>query len=84
MSGNNSANIVRGNLIPTLQSGKDHLFGLGGNDQLLGFGDNDRLDGGVGRDLMAGGAGLDVFDFNVVTETGKTATTRDIITDSCI
>ena len=68
-------------IIPALRSGKDQLFGRGGNDQLLGYGDNDRLDGGLGRDTLVGGAGLDVFDYNVVAETGKTATTRDIITD---
>ena len=39
------------------------------------------LGGGLGRDTLVGGLGVDVFDFNAVAETGKTATTRDIITD---
>ena len=30
---------------------------------------------------MTGGAGRDIFDFNLVTESGKTAATRDFITD---
>ena len=30
---------------------------------------------------MTGGTGLDDFDFNLVTEMGKTAATRDVIKD---
>src|SRR5215470_9089990 len=30
---------------------------------------------------MAGGAGFDVFDFNLPSQTGTTAATRDVITD---
>ena len=41
------------------------------------------LIGGTGRDTMAGGSDgvRDVFDFNAVKESGKTATTRDVIKD---
>ena len=59
----------------------DFIFGLAGNDRLFGLGDDDVLTGGKGRDTMTGGLGHDVFDFNLVTETGKTAATRDVITD---
>ena len=78
--GNNNANIIRGNHYADA-GGNDQLFGRGGNDLLAGKGGNDRLDGGLGRDTLVGGAGLDVFDYNVVAATGKTATTRDVITD---
>ena len=39
------------------------------------------VNGGLGRDTMAGGTGFDFFDFNSVKETGKTAASRDVITD---
>ena len=71
-------------------SGADALFGFGGNDTFLSGGGadfldggagNDTLTGGAGRDIMTGGLDADVFDFNLRTETGKTASTRDVITD---
>ena len=37
--------------------------------------------GGLGRDFLTGGADNDTFDFNSFRETGKTAATRDVITD---
>jgi Ca2+-binding RTX toxin-like protein len=42
---------------------------------------NDVLIGGLGRDLMTGGGGHDSFQFDRIQETGKTAATRDVITD---
>ena len=61
--------------------GDDKIKGLGGNDLLFGeFGD-DVITGGAGRDHMWGGRGVDRFDFNSVTELGKTSTTRDVIHD---
>jgi D-alanyl-D-alanine carboxypeptidase len=72
------------------RTGNDQLFGGNGNDRLHGGDGNDRLDGGDGRDFLSGGngrdfltggAGRDVFDFDSVWETGKTDTTRDVITD---
>jgi Ca2+-binding RTX toxin-like protein len=39
------------------------------------------ITGGLGHDDMTGGLGRDVFDFNLITETTKVATTRDFITD---
>jgi len=70
--------------------GADTLFGDAGNDTLVGGDGADTLSGGSGRDILAGGAGRDVmtggsdrdmFDINSVKETGKTASTRDVITD---
>ena len=62
-------------------NGNNSLFGGAGNDILSGGVGSDNLTGGLGRDTMTGGTGADVFDFNVVSETGKTAATRDIIKD---
>jgi Ca2+-binding RTX toxin-like protein len=39
------------------------------------------ITGGLGHDIMTGGLGRDVFDFDLITETIKGATTRDFITD---
>lgn len=74
-----------------LGSGVDNtLSGLDGSDVLRGFGGNDVLDGGAGTDILAGGLGkdvltggteADVFDFDSTAETGRTAATRDVITD---
>jgi ELWxxDGT repeat protein len=59
----------------------DWIFGLAGTDTIGGLGGNDIETGGLGRDKMTGGTGADVFDFNNKLETGKTAATRDVITD---
>ena len=75
ITGTGSANTLVGS------SDKDRIFGLGGNDKLLGNANADTLTGGLGRDIMTGGSGNDIFDFNKVSETGKSSTTRDRITD---
>jgi hypothetical protein len=62
-------------------TGNDKFNGYGGNDTLHGGGGNDVLTGGTGRDVLTGGAGADTFDFNTANESGKAATTRDVITD---
>ena len=41
----------------------------------------DWMTGGSGRDVLTGGAANDRFDFNTLAEIGKTAATRDVITD---
>ncbi len=44
----------------------------------------DTLAGGAGKDTLTGGTGVttkDTFDYNTIADTGKTATTRDIIKD---
>ncbi len=65
-TGNTLANKITGN------SAKNTLLGGSGNDTLTG---------GAGRDTMTGGSGADDFDFNSITETGKTSSTRDVIKD---
>jgi Ca2+-binding RTX toxin-like protein len=83
-TGNDFIDLIDGNI------GKDKIFGEAGIDTLNGGGGNDLLDGGVGNDLISGGlgrdtltggAGKDVFDYNSVTESGTTNTTRDKILD---
>ncbi len=73
--GNTLANTIIGN------GAKNTLIGLSGNDTMSGGSGNDLLVGGTGRDIMYGGAGNDIFDFNLPSESGKTATTRDLIKD---
>jgi Ca2+-binding RTX toxin-like protein len=65
-AGNALANILTGNAAANTLSGSD------GNDTLVG---------GAARDTLAGGLGKDIFDFNTLTESGKTTTSRDVITD---
>ncbi|MFO1173528.1 MAG: FG-GAP-like repeat-containing protein [Hyphomicrobiaceae bacterium] len=48
---------------------------------LVGNAGSNVLTGGGGRDVLTGGLAHDVFDFNKLTESGKTAATRDVITD---
>ena len=57
------------------------LIGNGGVDNISGGAGNDVLGGGAGRDTMSGGLGADRFDFNAITETGKTVLIRDIVKD---
>lgn len=75
ITGSNAANRLEGGF------GNDKLSGGGGADVLIGGHGNDRLTGGAGRDIVTGDAGNDVFIFGAVNETGRTATTRDVITD---
>ncbi len=71
-------------------AGQDRLFGGRGNDLLIGGNGKDFLAGEADRDILRGGSGADRFDmehdnfrdfidFNAIAETGKTATTRDVI-----
>ncbi len=57
----------------------DYIFGAEGNDDLRGGSGDDELEGGLGADKMNGGAGSDSFFYTALAESGKTATTRDII-----
>ena len=57
------------------------LTGNGNKNILNGLGGNDTLHGGKGRDNLTGGGGHDTFDYNSVSETGKTHGSRDRITD---
>jgi Ca2+-binding RTX toxin-like protein len=74
-TGNSVANTITGS------SGNNRLSGMSGNDTINGGSGADILTGGIGRDILTGGAGADDFDYNSVLETGRTASTRDIIKD---
>ncbi len=73
--GNGLDNVIRGN------GGANTLNGFAGADTISGGAGRDVIIGGAGRDAMTGGGDSDVFDFNLVSESGKTAATRDVITD---
>lgn len=75
ITGSSGANVLNGG------DGDDILQGLAGADTLLGGAGNDRITGGAGRDVMTGGPGDDTFYFNLVSEMGRTTTSRDVITD---
>ena len=72
------------------ENGNDVIRGLAGNDTLIGDqghgfigttpGD-DTLIGGLGKDTMTGNEGHDTFVFESILDTGKTRSTRDVITD---
>jgi Ca2+-binding RTX toxin-like protein len=82
--GNQLANLVVGNSAGNSlkgAGGDDKLRGAEGRDTLVGGKGNDKLIGGTGKDILMGSAGRDRFDFDVASETGKTATKRDVITD---
>jgi len=84
ISGNAAANDLWGGVNQDRLSGRtgnDRLYGESGNDVLNGGDGDDLLLGGSGRDVMSGNLGHDVFVFGAVSETGTTATTRDIIRD---
>lgn len=84
VTGNAAANTLLGGLLADKfdgAGGNDKLFGQGGNDTLIGGSGNDTLTGGLGRDIMTGGSGADDFDFNSISETGNTSSTRDQILD---
>ncbi|HEY8355976.1 MAG TPA: hypothetical protein VIL30_00840 [Ramlibacter sp.] len=59
----------------------DTLRGAAGRNVIEGLGGNDVIGGGAGADSLVGGAGNDIFDFDALTESGITATTRDTIAD---
>ena len=72
------------------ENGNDIIRGLAGNDTLIGdqghgffetTPGNDTLIGGLGKDTMTGNEGADTFVFESTLETGKTRSTRDVITD---
>ncbi len=76
--GNTLANTITGN------AAKNTLTGLSGNDTMSGGSGNDLIIGGTGRDIIYGNSGNDVFDFNLLSESGKTSTTRDVIKDFAV
>ena len=77
-------------LVAGATAGNDNLLGterdnviaaLAGNDRISSGAGLDTLRGGAGRDVMTGGLDADIFDFNSKSESGKSASTRDVITD---
>lgn len=74
-AGNAAANVLTGN------RGANTLSGLAGSDTLDGKAGNDVLIGGAGRDVMTGGSGNDTFRITSLSDSGTSATTRDVITD---
>lgn len=82
--GNEYANILDGgNGKDTLDgaAGDDILKGGAGDDTLRGLAGTDTLTGGQGKDTLTGGTEADTFVYKAVADTGKTAATRDVITD---
>ncbi len=74
----------------TGSAGDNWVVGKGGNDVLNGLAGADRVDGGDGNDIVTGGRGADIliggdgadrFDFNAVSESGRTSATRDVVVD---
>jgi Ca2+-binding RTX toxin-like protein len=62
-------------------SGHDAFKGDSGADRIYGDSGNDSITGGTGRDTMFGGSGLDRFVFLSRSESGTTASNRDVIAD---
>jgi Ca2+-binding RTX toxin-like protein len=82
LAGDNLANQIEG------LSGDDEIFGRTGNDTLIGGRGKDDIRGGNGNDTITGGAdadtllgnaGNDTFNYDLITESGITAATRDVI-----
>jgi Ca2+-binding RTX toxin-like protein len=61
--------------------GSDTIFGSSGANHLDGGNGADHLYGLGGRDVLTGGGDGDTFHFLKLTDSGLTASTRDLITD---
>ena len=59
----------------------ENIIGSSYNDTLKGTTAANIITGGAGKDTMTGAAGADVFKFSAITDSGKVAGARDIITD---
>lgn len=55
--------------------------GSSGGNTIVGNAAANILTGGLSRDILTGGGGKDIFDFNTQIDSGRTGTTRDLITD---
>ena len=62
ISGNDSANILRGH------AGNDRIYGFGGNDMLVGDYGNDQLYAGAGTDILIGGRVNDRIELGAGTD----------------
>jgi Ca2+-binding RTX toxin-like protein len=65
----------------TGSSYNDSLTGSAGANALSAGAGDDILAGGLDADVLTGGTGADRFDFNALSETGLTSSTRDTIVD---
>lgn len=61
--------------------GNDEINGGAGDDTIQGQSGRDLINGGAGMDELSGGPGADRFDFNALSDSGKTAPTSDLILD---
>ncbi len=77
-TGNILNNVITGN------SAANRLSGGAGNDTMNGGAGNDTFIGGAGRDIMSGSTGRDIFDFDALTDSGTTSSTRDYIRDFAV
>lgn len=59
----------------------NHITGNNNKNTLKGLDGNDTLHGGKGRDTLWGGGGRDTFDYDLLSDTGKSSATRDRIND---
>ena len=59
----------------------ERLIGSSFDDSLTGDTEANVLAGGKGADTLTGGLGADDFDFNSLSDSGRNAATRDVITD---
>lgn len=76
--------VVAGTLLDDTLNGSDlgeTIFGFSGKDTISGLDGADILVGGVGKDTLTGGLGGDSFDFDLIAQSGRKSTTRDVITD---
>jgi Ca2+-binding RTX toxin-like protein len=73
--GTAGANVLSGG------AGVNNLLGFGGNDTLNGGAGLDGLNGGAGKDQLTGGAGQDSFVYTALSDSGITASARDLIAD---
>lgn len=64
----------------TGDGGGNRLAGGDGKDTISGRAGADIIVGGAGADVLAGDGGADIYDYNVLADSGITATTRDVIT----
>ena len=74
-TGNNQKNLMTGN------GASNQMVGGYGNDTVKAGAGADKIQGGLGADKQSGGAGADLFKLLTASETGKSASTRDIIQD---
>jgi serralysin len=91
VDGGNAADTIYGNSLANEllgSGGNDKLFGRGGNDRLFGEAGSDQMTGGAGADAIHCGLGTlngaqdgarDTIFYELISDSGTTASTRDTI-----